>query len=169
MATEKDEKELFTDQAKNRLASKTSEILNDVQKEIEEQKDKETKSGRKSKDAKIAEEAEIWSGILQPILSGINSGVASYAKELAHSDEEIQTIAVLSGKIAPKYLDIDMMKFKEEYMLASYLIMIETQKIQNYLESRENREKSKGSNNDTGKTGKWKDLSDNKSDNSESS
>lgn len=161
-----EEQELFTREAKERLQETTKDILSDVTEELEEQKNRETKSGRKSKDAKVAEEAEIWAGILEPILSGLNAGVSRYAQELAHTDEELKTIAILSGKIAPKYFDLEMMKYKDEYMLASYLIMIETQKIQNFIEARESRKQSKGSNNDSGETGKRKNAPDNKPDNS---
>ena len=158
---------MFTPEAKDRLKDTTSKILEEVTEEIEEKKGSETKSGRKSKDAKTAEESEIWAGILEPILSGLNAGVTRYAEELAHTPEEIKTISILSGKIAPKYLDIEMMKFKDEYMLLSYLIMIETQKVQNFLEAKEQRKKetekekernesrseSKGDNNNSGKAG----------------
>lgn len=147
-------KELFTDEAKSRIKETTGSILDEVQSEIEENKSKETKSGRKSKDAKKAEEAEVWADILAPVLTGLNAGVSKFAEELKHTDEEIEVIATLGGKILPKYVDIEMMKYKDEYQLISYLIMIETAKVQNYLAAREDRKESERSDNGSRKTGK---------------
>lgn len=147
---------LFTDDAKDRIKETTGSILDEVQQEIEENKSKETKSGRKSKDAKQAEEAETWATILNPILTGLNTGLGKFADELKHTDEEIEVISTLGGKILPKYVDIEMMKYKDEYQLLSYLVMIETQKIQLYLASRESRKESEGNNNDSGEAGKRK-------------
>lgn len=95
------------------------------------------KRGRKSKAAAEAEQTLELTGVLLPVLGGLNGVVAGRLPEFRHSPEEIQTLAVLIGKVLAKHVDTAVAKYGDEIILATYLAGSLTEKGYAYYRRRQ--------------------------------
>lgn len=111
------------------VKEKSEQLRKETLEEIEERAESTTKTGRKSKDAKQAENELVLVGGIETILMGINTVISSKFKELKHEEEEIRTIATLSAPVLAKHVDLDALEYKEEVKLVSYLLMCEMEKM----------------------------------------
>lgn len=113
------------------------DLTESVAKEIEEKSKDTTKTGRKSKTAKEAEEQKLLISTCQSFFEGLHEvAVNKFGEAFRHEEEEINTLAILTSAVIAKHFDLHGLEWKEEIQLATYIAGKELPKIQRYLDEK---------------------------------
>jgi len=110
----------FSVDAMTRLAEESpiQDYLESVEEEIEADLQDRTPKGRKSKAARTAEEIRQFQQVVHTAASGLNALLAAKVPELEYTEDELNVVGKLGGKILAKHVDSAMTEYGDEITLA---------------------------------------------------